>query len=132
MDFLDVFLGSKELKRTIVKLSVQHSLPLRYMCQEIGLEYRHFMDAYINSSEHTSFVITEKQAKRLLEMLGVSVRMQFIIDSNHDYKKVQDHLKMEYGYRSHDKEKARVGIVAESLDTVFGGTVTGHTHPGGT
>lgn len=103
---VDIFLSSKELKRTIVKLSVEHSIPLKYLAKDIGLEYRYFMKSYINSLNHERFDISEIQINRLFELLGIETRTQFVLRSEHNFKKIQEQLKEKHEIHWSEQEKA--------------------------
>jgi len=113
--FMDVFVGSKELKRKIVELSDSHEIPLRYICKEIQVDYKHFMQAYINS-DSGNLSLTEYQAKRILSMLGIEVRTQFIINTEHDYKGVQQMLKEKHGYDHWSEKEKGAGASAEGIN----------------
>lgn len=115
MSAIDIYLGSKELKRTIVERSFNLELPLRYICKEIGVDYKTFMSSYVNSLESTSFPITEDQFERMLEILGIGVRYQFIIDSDFDSEKMRFYLKSK-----HDKQKIIKIDEEEGSSNTFG------------
>jgi hypothetical protein len=90
---LDIYLGSAELKRQIVKRSIDFNIPIKYICQECGVDYPTFMSAYINVSDVSRFEITEEQFTKLINMLGIKVRYQFVIDSEYDGASVSERLK---------------------------------------
>lgn len=115
---MDVFVGSKELKRKIVALSVAHGIPLRYICNEIQIDYKYFMQAYINS-DGGNIDLTEYQAKKILSMLGIEVRTQFIINTEHDYKSVQQRLKEKHGYDHWSEKEKGAGATAEGSDNAL-------------
>lgn len=96
MTIMDVYLGSAELKRLIVKRSTEFRIPLSYICSEIGVEYKYFMSSYINVQGLSKANITEVQFKNMLSILGINVRHQFIIDANYDGHSVSDALGEKY------------------------------------
>lgn len=104
---VDIFLSSKELKRTIVKLSIDHNIPLKYLAKDIGIEYPYLMKSYINSLNHERFEITEGQIDRLLKLLGIEVRTQFVLKSDHKFKEIQELLKEKHGFREYWLEQEK-------------------------
>lgn len=82
MRLLKTYLGSNELKKVIVKRSIELNIPFRFICHEIGVEYRAFMQTYINSSTGDSSDMTEEQFEGMLEILGIETRFQFVLKSN--------------------------------------------------
>ncbi len=109
MTLLQRYLGSKELKKIIVERSFKFEIPLRYVCKEVGLEYKHFMDAYINSLENKDFVTTEDQFEKLLELLGIRVRVQFLVQGpeNYDAAKIKEDLEIKYGNVTKEKRTVK-------------------------
>jgi len=81
---IDILRGSKEVKRLIVDRSFQFKIPLKYICTEIGIDYRNFMLSYINSDNMDNCTLTEEQFIDILKVLGVTVRMQLVIDKDYD------------------------------------------------
>lgn len=112
---VDIFLSSKELKRTIVKLSIDHNIPLKYLAKDIGIEYRIFMKSYVNSLSNNGFEISEGQVNRLLELLGIEVRTQFVLKVDHKFKEIQEQLKEKHGYHWTEQEK-RADTSAAGID----------------
>lgn len=108
MKLIDVILESKELKRTIVKRSLDYNIPLRYLCKESGIEYNTFIRSYINSTDGYMCEANEDQFKKLLGILGISIRYQFIIDKEVDMISVSNKLNDKYSlYMEKRKEFQR-------------------------
>lgn len=96
MTLIDVCLGSAELKRFIWSRSIKFNIPLSYICSEIGIEYKEFMRSYMNVQGVSKLEITEEQFRKMLSILGISVRYQFVIDSNYNGAEVSDRLGEKY------------------------------------
>lgn len=92
MSLLRTFLESKELKRCIVERSFDHNIPLRYVCREAGVTENEFLKSYINVNGVSRMEITEDQIKRVLSVLGINVRYQFVIDTTIDMNQVSKNL----------------------------------------
>lgn len=103
MKLLDIYLGSAELKKKIVQRSLEFQIPLAYICREIGIEYKTFMSSYINVSGPSSLEVTEEQFEKMLSILGISVRHQFIIMSDYNGKAISDTLSEKYEKIKRDK-----------------------------
>lgn len=99
MTLLKIFLGSAELKRRIVARSIEFNIPLRYVCNEVLVDYSRFMAAYINSSNISDLDITEQQVEQLLKLLGIETRVQFIINANYNGAEVRERLKEKHELR---------------------------------
>lgn len=93
---IDIFLGSAALKRQIVKRSIDFNIPIKYICSEIDVDYPSFMSAYINTPGVSDFEITEEQFRKMLGILGIDVRYQFVVDSEFDGKAESERLKVKY------------------------------------
>lgn len=96
MKLLNIYLGSAELKRKVVERSVEFNIPLTYICDEIGIEYRAFMTSYINTPGISKLEVTEEQFEKMLSILGITVRHQFIIESDYNGKEVSNKLNEKY------------------------------------
>lgn len=105
MNLLDTLLGSKELKKILVERSFAMNLPFKYLCEEALIDYASFMGSYINSSDGSKNDITEDQFVKILEMVGINVRFQFVIDNNYDGKELSKKLIDKHELR---KEKKRL------------------------
>jgi hypothetical protein len=117
MPLLDIYLGSKEVKKMLVARSAEFEIPFRYVCEEIGVDYMHFMSSYINAIEATKDPITEKQFEKMLEIFGIEVRTVFVIDKDYNGEAMRLHLKSKYDrekiekrLRKHGKE---TGIITD-------------------
>jgi len=96
---IDVYLGSNELKKLIVERSFKLEIPLRYICNEAGIEYSKFINSYINSRSNKNCKVTEKQFDKIFEILGIKVRTQFLIlseESGYYAKEVKKELEQKY------------------------------------
>lgn len=89
---LDVLLTSNQLKRAIVERSFKYGIPLRYLCSEAGVEYKMFMSTYINSTSGDPKYITEDQFLKILSLLGIETRFQFVISGSYDGNAVSKEL----------------------------------------
>lgn len=89
---LKTFTQSKELKRTIVERSVKHKIPFRYLCKEARIGYQEFMASYINVMGASHIELEEWQVKKILRLLGISIRIQFLVDSSIDMNKISFEL----------------------------------------
>lgn len=96
MTLLEVILDSKELKRLIVKRSLEYNIPLRYLCKESGIEYNSFMRSYINAMDSREYDCTEAKFKKLLSVLGINVRYQFVINDGIDMVEKSKELNSKY------------------------------------
>lgn len=103
---LETYLGSKELKRLIVKRSFDLELPLRMICLDIGIDYAELMRAYINSSENKNYTIEEHKFEALLAALGINIRHQFVINENFDHKAKQEYLREVF--KAHGEKKRTI------------------------
>ncbi len=84
MLLIDILRGSKEVKRLIVSRSFEYRIPLKYICLEVGLDYISFMQSYINSETMANCSVTEEQFEKILKILGITIRPQFVIDELYD------------------------------------------------
>lgn len=89
-----IVLTSKEVKRLIVKRSVELEIPLTHICSSLGISYKGFMDNYINGTEPVKSDITYKHVLKVLEALGVKVRYQFVVDTDFDVDGAKKKLNM--------------------------------------
>lgn len=89
---LDVLLNSNQLKRTIVERAFKYNIPIRYLCNEVGVDYKMFMSTYINSTSGDPKYITEEQFTNMLSLLGIETRFQFVISSDYDGNKIGQEL----------------------------------------
>jgi hypothetical protein len=92
---LNTYLGSRELKKLLIQRSEELQIPFRYICHEVDIKYKAFMNQYINGKS-TALPITEKQFERILDILGISVRFQFVVDKQYRALEVQQELKSNY------------------------------------
>jgi hypothetical protein len=83
---LAIFLESKELKKLIVSRSVEFEIPLKFMCEELDLNYSDFMRSYINVQGASKLDISEEKIIELLAFWGIDLRYQFVIDSSVDMR----------------------------------------------
>ncbi len=97
MLLIEILRGSKELKRLIVNRSFEYKIPLRYICQECGIEYKEFMLSYINSSTMKDCRLKEEDFANILKLLGVTIKHQFIIDKEYDGLEVRNELINKHG-----------------------------------
>lgn len=86
MTLLETILKSKELRKVIVERSIRYTIPLRYVCKEVGIDYMLFMRQYINSNSARAKV-TEEQFRKIFEMLGINIRYQFVINEDENEMK---------------------------------------------
>jgi hypothetical protein len=115
MALIDVYLGSKELKRTIVERSFQFEIPLKLICAEAGINYKTFLQGYVNSNTPDSTDITEKQFEKVLGLLGIEVRTQFIIQSKYKPSEVRQKLEEKYAGKNKRAQPFDTGS-----DNIFG------------
>ena len=106
---LKTYLTSLQVKKTIVRRSAELEIPLRYICHDVGIEYKHFMATYINGSGKDC-EISEKDFERVLEILGISVRFQFVINEAYRPEEIREQLKKQYysftdGFKQHINEE---------------------------
>lgn len=117
---VDIFLSSKELKRTIVKLSIDYNIPLKYLAKDIGIEYHAFMKSYVNSLNNDGLEISEGQVERLFKLLGIEVRTQFVLKGDHKFKEIQQLLKEKHGFREYWLEQEKgTDTTTEGVDNIF-------------
>lgn len=84
MTLIEIFRESKALKRLIVQRSLQYRIPFRYICAQVGVEYTGFMSGYINTVDGSKSGFTEEQMFQILQILGITVRFNFVIDKDID------------------------------------------------
>jgi len=96
MVFLDILIKNKEVRKAVVERSFLHKIPFKFICSECKFNYDNFMDAYINSKDGEYFNCTEQQFRMMLEILGIKVRHQVVIDKSIDMKAVSDRLSEKY------------------------------------
>jgi hypothetical protein len=96
MKAIDAYLGSKELKKTIINRSVELGVPLKLICLDLGIDYRFFKMAYLGSHENKKFEIEEEKFVALLNHLGIKVRFQFVIDKEFDSEEKKEYLREVY------------------------------------
>lgn len=101
---LEIYLGSKELKKLIIRRSEEFEIPFRYICNDIKMDYRDFMQSYINSLSNDNFSITEQQFERLLELLGIKLKHQFIIKSDYPAGSIREMLREKYELKEERRE----------------------------
>lgn len=92
----ETFLASKELKRTIVERCNIYDIHIRYLCHEAGINYRDFMQQYVNTLGVSRFEITETQIEKVLKLLGIDVRMTFVVNTSTDMDAVRKELVDKY------------------------------------
>lgn len=97
MRLIDVLRGSKEIKRLIVKRSFEYNIPLRYICNELEIDYTLFMRGYVNSNSMADCSLEEEDFSKIFEMLGITIKYQFIIDKEYDGLEVRNKLVQKYG-----------------------------------
>lgn len=91
-----IFRESKELKREIVDRSTEFRIPFKYICDEVGISYKEFMQEYINVPGIAPIEITDEQIIKTLEVLGIEIRHQFVINSTIDMNKLSRELEDKY------------------------------------
>ena len=96
MKLLAILLESKEIKRLIVKRSFDYNIPLRYVCLECGISYQDFMQQYINVMNKSTIELSEDKFRKLLSILGISIRYQVVIDSEMDMGEQSKRLSIKY------------------------------------
>jgi hypothetical protein len=106
MTFNEVLLNATEIKKLIINRSFEFNIPLKYICSEVGIEYRAFLDSYINAPVNPSG-ITEDQFKEILGILGVSLRYQLVIDKNIDMEKRSKELEEKYRLKAEKRRQSR-------------------------
>lgn len=99
---LHTYLTSKELKGLIVQRSIEFQLPLRYICHKVGISHDSFMRSYINGGG-LNLEIEECQFEQILEILGISIRFQFVVQREYNACEVQGQLKEEYELSKENK-----------------------------
>lgn len=93
----DTILTSKEIRRLIVNRSFELGIPLRYVCYEAGLGYTPFMRGYINSTVKSQ--LDPNKILKVLELLGVDVKYQFIVNKEFNGPARKEYLKINYENR---------------------------------
>jgi len=96
---LDVLRTNKEIRRLIVEKATKYRLPLRMLSEYAGIEYKLFLSEYINPIDSVNTEITEEQFEKMLNLLGVEIRFQFVTNTSRDIeteirdfvRKRQDH-----------------------------------------
>lgn len=91
---LSIYLGSAELKKALIARSIELEIPFKWICNELYIPYDDFMRSYINSSS-SNLDITEGKFNELLVMLGIEVRVQFVIP-DYNASELRDRLKEKY------------------------------------
>jgi hypothetical protein len=118
----DFYIRSNALKVTIVERCKEFKIPMRYLCREAKIDYRHFMMAYINSRYGNECKITPEQFRRVLAVLGIEERRQFVVLSNYNGDEKALELKNKYeqetleeiGYESSEQEEGNTTIIRQT------------------
>lgn len=106
---------SKAIKRLIVEKSYEYQIPIRLLCLEVGIEYKKFLASYINSNEENdSPCFTEEQFEGLLKLLGLTPRVQVIIDKDYEPRKVRDILRIKYDTNGSGKKERDIAFNSKS------------------
>lgn len=93
---LDTILTSNQLKKIIVERSFKYQIPIRYLCDECGVDYKMFMSTYINSTSGDAKHVSEDQFVKMLSILGIDVRFQFVINKSYNIEEVSKGLSEKY------------------------------------
>ena len=96
MALFDGLIQSKEIKKLLVNRSFEYKIPLKYVCDEVGVNYSAFMEGYINSVNSDFFEIKEEKFIEVLNFLGINIRMAVIVDTSKDMKKLSYDLSQKY------------------------------------
>lgn len=91
---IDILLNNLEIKKLIIERSIKYSIPLKYLCAEAGIDYNKFMLAYINAKNPSS--VSEEQFLKLLECLGIELKLSLIINSSVDMNLKSRQLEEKY------------------------------------
>lgn len=77
-----LLLESMEIRKLIVHRSTEHNIPLKYLCEKVGINYQRFMFSYIRAENDPD--VSEEKFLKLLELLGVTLRFQLVVDKSVD------------------------------------------------
>lgn len=77
-----LLLQSVEIKKLIVQRSTEHKIPLKYLCEKVGVNYLSFMASYIRAEGDPD--IREEDFLKILELLGVTLRFQLVVEKSID------------------------------------------------
>lgn len=96
MSALDIYLGSKEIKKIIVKRSFEFKIPLKFICNEIGIKYDSFISDYINAEDSSKYSITEEKFEKVLCLLGMEPRCTVVLKKDFDVEETRERLRQKY------------------------------------
>lgn len=108
MTLHQLLLNSKEVRKLIVHRSEKYNIPLRYVCREISVDYTRFL-GYINSQTSRPSDIAEHEILKALEVLGVSIRFQVVIDGRLNMIEVSKKLE-----ETHSRDEKKETPAADS------------------
>lgn len=91
---IDILLNNLEIKKLIIERSIKYSIPLKYLCAEAGLDYNKFMHSYINAKNPSG--VEEEQFLKMLELLGIDLKLSLIINSSVDMNLKSRQLEEKY------------------------------------
>jgi hypothetical protein len=96
MGLLHTYLNSVEIKKLLVSRSQEFNIPFKWICAEVGINYNHFLERYINALDSSKYVISEKAFEEILELLGVYVKVSLVISKCFRADTVLERLKEKY------------------------------------
>lgn len=91
---IDILLNNLEIKKLVVERSIKYSIPLKFLCAEAGLDYNKFMLSYINAKNPSG--VSEEQFLKILECLGIELKLNLIINSSIDMSLKSRQLEEKY------------------------------------
>jgi hypothetical protein len=107
LSMLEVLLNNNQIKRVIIERSFEYNIPFKWICAEIGIDYKTFMYSYINAAKSPSGV-SEEQFCEIFELLGMSLHHELIIRKDIDMaaksRELADKYRETLGVRS-DKQR---------------------------
>lgn len=96
MRLLEVYLNSVEIKKQLVKRSEEFQIPFKFICSEIGINYKKFLNDYINAADSSTYKITEDNFEKILDMLGMETRFSIVLKKDFDFTAMRDKLKINF------------------------------------
>src|ERR1700743_822391 len=93
MTLLGVYLNSVEIKKLIVARSEEFQIPLKFICNDVGVSYDKFLSEYINSKDSSGYKITEDKFNKILNLLGLETRYTIVIKKDFNADEVRDNLR---------------------------------------
>ena len=107
MSTIQIYLTSKEIKKTIVQRSQDFRIPLKLICHAVQIKYEPFIREYINAEDSSNYKIEEEKFEKILNLLGVETRVTLVLKKNFGENEIREQLQEEYKSTENLKTNAK-------------------------